>query len=199
MPTHAALWESATETQHSLLARLAVVHMVHEAHGLDCGQRMVRQMSGQGDAVSAKYLQQIQDEEIGHVGAGLKWFKYICERGAAPLAEVEGEGDKTIGLFHTLVRKYFRGAVRGPFNHEMRARAGMSPEWYEPLSVKVGANAKQGGHGQGVGDAEKKGEEEGKKRLNVSEVMAARKKRKEQEAEKLQETGHVEEAKTIEG
>ena len=36
LPVHAGLWQSATETNASLLARLAVVHCVHEARGLVC-------------------------------------------------------------------------------------------------------------------------------------------------------------------
>jgi uncharacterized ferritin-like protein (DUF455 family) len=32
---HAGLWESALDTQDDLLARLAIIHLVHEARGLD--------------------------------------------------------------------------------------------------------------------------------------------------------------------
>lgn len=35
LPVHNGLWESATTTSHDLLSRLAIVHMVHEARGLD--------------------------------------------------------------------------------------------------------------------------------------------------------------------
>jgi uncharacterized ferritin-like protein (DUF455 family) len=43
-PVHEGLWESATETNGSLLARLAVVHMVHEARGLDVAPKRLAQV-----------------------------------------------------------------------------------------------------------------------------------------------------------
>jgi uncharacterized ferritin-like protein (DUF455 family) len=36
-PGHEALWDSATATAHSLPARLAIEHAVHEARGCVCG------------------------------------------------------------------------------------------------------------------------------------------------------------------
>jgi uncharacterized ferritin-like protein (DUF455 family) len=35
LPGHDGLWDSAKETSHDILARLALVHLVHEARGLD--------------------------------------------------------------------------------------------------------------------------------------------------------------------
>jgi uncharacterized ferritin-like protein (DUF455 family) len=35
LPVHTSLWQSATDTADSLLARLAIIHLVHEARGLD--------------------------------------------------------------------------------------------------------------------------------------------------------------------
>jgi len=35
LTVHAGLWDSARETFDSLLARLAIIHLVHEARGLD--------------------------------------------------------------------------------------------------------------------------------------------------------------------
>jgi uncharacterized ferritin-like protein (DUF455 family) len=35
LPIHSSLWQSALETSDSLLARLAIIHLVHEARGLD--------------------------------------------------------------------------------------------------------------------------------------------------------------------
>ncbi len=32
---HAGLWESAQQTAHSLSSRLCIIHLVHEARGLD--------------------------------------------------------------------------------------------------------------------------------------------------------------------
>lgn len=35
LPIHSALWDSAKATADSLIARLAIIHLVHEARGLD--------------------------------------------------------------------------------------------------------------------------------------------------------------------
>lgn len=35
LPVHHGLWESARETAHSLVSRLCIIHLVHEARGLD--------------------------------------------------------------------------------------------------------------------------------------------------------------------
>ena len=55
LPVHDGLWESALSTKDDLLARLAVVHCVHEAHGLDCGPRLLNTLrtSPRGEAGSA--------------------------------------------------------------------------------------------------------------------------------------------------
>lgn len=127
LPTHNSLWESADTTKHSILARLAIVHMVHEAHGLDCGDRLVNQLIGAKDPVSASLLRSIQVEEIRHVRAGVRWFKYVCERA----------GIEPIARFHEVVRSNFRGALRPPFAVKERAEAGMTEEWYLPLAVKI--------------------------------------------------------------
>lgn len=44
LPVHNGLWQSAEETAHSLLARCAVVHAVHEARGLDQAPKMLQQL-----------------------------------------------------------------------------------------------------------------------------------------------------------
>ena len=36
--------------------------------------------------------------------------------------------------FHDVVREYFRGALKPPFNDDARARAGLTPAWYLPLA-----------------------------------------------------------------
>jgi uncharacterized ferritin-like protein (DUF455 family) len=35
LPIHSSLWQSASGTADYLLARLAIIHLVHEARGLD--------------------------------------------------------------------------------------------------------------------------------------------------------------------
>jgi uncharacterized ferritin-like protein (DUF455 family) len=53
------LWESAQKTAHSLPARLAVEHCVHEARGLDVLPSTVQKFRGNGDAESAALLEDV--------------------------------------------------------------------------------------------------------------------------------------------
>ena len=80
LPVHNGLWESATETKHSLLARLAIVHMVHEARGLDVHPQTRLRFLNQKDDESVKLLDILYADEITHVAAGIKWFQYICDK-----------------------------------------------------------------------------------------------------------------------
>ncbi|MFT7254838.1 MAG: uncharacterized ferritin-like protein (DUF455 family), partial [Paracoccaceae bacterium] len=36
--------------------------------------------------------------------------------------------------FHSLVQRYFHGALKPPFNEEKRAEAGIPPDFYWPLA-----------------------------------------------------------------
>lgn len=124
LPAHDGLWQAAEETQHDLLARLAVVPMVLEARGLDVTPAMIERLTGAGDLASAAVLDTIYTEEQGHVGAGAKWFRHVCATRAL-------EPEPT---FHELVRRHFRGALKPPFNAEARRIAGLEPGFYEPLA-----------------------------------------------------------------
>lgn len=51
---------------------------------------------------------------------------------------VNGESiSEVVAAFHSVVRKYFRGPLKPPFNDVARAAAGFGPEWYLPLASKV--------------------------------------------------------------
>lgn len=123
LPVHNGLWQSASDTAHDLLGRLAIVHMVHEARGLDVHPQTLQRFLAQGDESSAQVLEVIYTDEITHVAAGLKWFTYICNL----------EQRDCLSTFHEMVPLYFRGYLKPPFNMEGRKSAGMSEEWYLPL------------------------------------------------------------------
>lgn len=123
LPVHNGLWQSASDTAHDLLGRLAIVHMVHEARGLDVHPQTLQRFLAQGDESSAQVLEVIYTDEITHVAAGLKWFTYICNL----------EQRDCLSTFHEMVPLYFRGYLKPPFNTEGRKSAGMSEEWYLPL------------------------------------------------------------------
>ncbi|KAB5525897.1 hypothetical protein PHYPO_G00145520 [Pangasianodon hypophthalmus] len=123
LPVHNGLWQSAAETSHDLLARLAIVHMVHEARGLDVHPQTLSRFAAQGDTSSVKILEVIYADEITHVAAGLRWFTYICSK----------EERDCLATFHDLVKLHFKGYLKPPFNIEGRKTAGMTEEWYVPL------------------------------------------------------------------
>lgn len=56
LPIHKGLWESATITKHDLLVRLAIVHMVHEARGLDVNPNTISRFQKAGDLESVRIL-----------------------------------------------------------------------------------------------------------------------------------------------
>ncbi|KAJ1376923.1 hypothetical protein SESBI_49435 [Sesbania bispinosa] len=149
LPAHDGLWDSATATSKDLLSRLAVEHCVHEARGLDVLPTTILRFRNGGDNTTADLLESVvYPEEVTHCAAGVKWFKYLCQRSRNPTSDkkeqeiyaVESgtttEGNEVIQKFHAIVRAYFRGPLKPPFNEAARKAAGFGPEWYEPLAVK---------------------------------------------------------------
>ena len=128
-PAHDGLWDSASETAHSLLARLAIVHMVHEARGLDVYTMSRNRLIKANDTSSCEILEKNHVEEITHVGAAVRWFKYLCDR--------ENIEVDPVSRFHEIVRTYFRGTLKAPFNKESRDKAQLFEEWYMPLTMRV--------------------------------------------------------------
>ena len=124
LPAHDGLWEAAAATAGDLLARLAVVPLVLEARGLDVTPAMIARLERAGDRESAAILKIIYLDEIGHVAAGRRWFEHFCA--AAGLAAAP--------TYQRLVRHYFRGALKPPFNTDARDAAGLPAPFYEPLA-----------------------------------------------------------------
>ncbi len=124
LPAHAGMWRAAEDTKGDLLGRLAVVPMVLEARGLDVTPGMIEIFRRAGDTGAVDALETIYVEEVGHVAYGSKWFHFLCGRDDLDPKPV----------FHELVRKYFHGALRPPFNEEKRAEAGIPPDFYWPLT-----------------------------------------------------------------
>ena len=124
LPAHAGMWRAAADTAGDLLGRLAVVPMVLEARGLDVTPGMIETFRKAGATQALAALEVIYAEEVSHVAYGSKWFNWLCGRA--------GEDPKEV--FHALVRRYFHGALKPPFNEEKRADAGLPPDFYWPLA-----------------------------------------------------------------
>jgi len=129
LPAHAGMWRAAEDTVDDLMGRLAVVPMVLEARGLDVSPAMIELFRKTGDAQALAVLEVIYAEEVAHVAFGSKWFNWLCGR----------DGLDPKDAFHRLVRQYFHGTLKPPFNLEKRAEAGLPPDFYWPLSEPGGS------------------------------------------------------------
>ena len=124
LPAHEGLWEAAEKTSGDLLARLAIVPMVLEARGLDVTPSMIDKLRAAEDEASARVLEVIYRDEIGHVAIGRRWFGWICQnRGLDPVA-----------TWQELVKTHFKGGLKPPFNEDGRAAADFPPEFYLPIA-----------------------------------------------------------------
>lgn len=124
LPAHAGLWEAAEATADDALARLAIVPMVLEARGLDVTPATIARLRAAGDEASARILARIYDDEIRHVGAGTRWFGWVCDERGFPAAQT----------WQKLVKERFRGALKAPFNDSARLNAGLTQEYYAVIA-----------------------------------------------------------------
>jgi uncharacterized ferritin-like protein (DUF455 family) len=124
LPAHDGLWEAADNTAHDVLARLAVVPLVLEARGLDVTPAMIENLRRADDPKSVAVLERIYTCEIGHVAIGRRWFEWVAKQRALD----------PVTTWHELVRKYFKGSLKPPFNRAARDEAGLTTAYYEPLA-----------------------------------------------------------------
>ncbi|APG61771.1 rhamnosyltransferase [Sphingorhabdus lutea] len=127
-PAHGSLWDAAYRTRHDVAARLAVVPMVLEARGLDVTPATVKRFEQNGDVKTAKILNRIYHDEIRHVGAGAKWFAFTANLHFNQCGESHDE------YWKRLVKTYFKGGLKPPFNDSARQKAGLSRECYHALA-----------------------------------------------------------------
>ena len=115
---HNGLWEMAEKTAHDGLARMALVPRVLEARGLDVTPGMIERLRALGDLRTVEILETIQREEVAHVAAGSRWYRWHCQRaGVEPRAR-----------FRELLVEYASGYLRGPFNIQARLLAGFDED-----------------------------------------------------------------------
>lgn len=115
-PAHRGLWDMAQRTAGDVLARLALVPRVLEARGLDVTPGIMERLRRAGDDRTADLLVIILRDEIGHVAAGSRWFRYLCaERGLEPEA-----------AYFELLERFLRGELRCPLHLSARREAGFS-------------------------------------------------------------------------
>jgi len=86
-----------------------------EARGLDGTAGRGERFARVGDRQTVDILAVILRDEVGHVAAGSRWFRYFCaRRGLEPEAH-----------YFALLEKY-SGTVKRPLHRAARRRAGFS-------------------------------------------------------------------------
>lgn len=126
-PAHAGLWEMAMKTADDPLARMALVPRLLEARGLDATPPIQRRLEQVGDEASARVLDIILRDEIGHVGLGDHWFRYLC---SAQNREPES-------TYRDLLRHFKAPRPISPMNEAARLQAGFSRAELAALTEKV--------------------------------------------------------------
>jgi uncharacterized ferritin-like protein (DUF455 family) len=115
-PAHNGLWELAVKTAADPLLRMALVPRVMEARGLDVTPGMMDRFKAAGDDATAAILAVILRDEIGHVEAGSRWFRYLCEeRGLDPET-----------TYFALLAEHLGSNIRCPLHRSARIQAGFS-------------------------------------------------------------------------
>jgi uncharacterized ferritin-like protein (DUF455 family) len=125
---HNGLWEMACKTAHDMMVRMALVPRVLEARGLDVTPGMMARLRGAGDVRTVSILEIILRDEIGHVAAGTRWFRYACEQRAL-------EPEQT---FSELLAQHLTGRIKGPFHEQARSQAGFSASELDALKKEAG-------------------------------------------------------------
>lgn len=115
-PAHNGLWETAQLTADDVLLRMGLVPRILEARGLDVNPGIMEKLREIGDEESQPILEIILRDEVGHVKAGTRWFRYLCEQRQLDAEET----------FETMVREHLSHTIRGPFYEPGRKEAGFS-------------------------------------------------------------------------
>lgn len=98
--------------------------MVLEARGLDVTPATIERFAAAGDAATARILDRILRDEIRHVAFGARWFENACKK-----LNLTPESH-----WRALVTRYFKGALKPPFNDSAREAAGLTRDFYAAIA-----------------------------------------------------------------
>jgi uncharacterized ferritin-like protein (DUF455 family) len=123
-PAHNTLWDMAERTKDDILARIGIVPRTMEARGLDASPGVKNKLVSVGDHRAGEILDIILEEEIGHVAAGNRWYRYLCEQ----------RGLEPVRTYAELIAQYDAPKLRPPFNMAARRLAGFEEAELAALS-----------------------------------------------------------------
>ena len=124
-PAHNSLWEMAERTRGDLVARIGLVPRTMEARGLDASPGVKNKLISAGDHAAGRIMDIILEEEIGHVAAGNRWYRYVCEK----------KGLDPVSTYRQLIQQYDAPKLKSPYNLEARRLAGFEEEELRYLAV----------------------------------------------------------------
>ena len=108
------------------MARLAIAPLVFEARGLNVPPTVIDRLKLVGDEEAANALCIVMSNEITHVSLGKSWFECMCDIDRL----------NPISTWHSLVKRYFHGDLKPPFNIAARNAARFSAAFYGPLATR---------------------------------------------------------------
>ncbi len=118
-PINCGLW-AAVSPSDSLLDRILIVHRYLEGSGLDAGDTLIKRLAGVDASPVQKAVQIINDEEVGHVLFGSRWYEKLClENKLSPADDFIIRMDRLRGILPKRV---------GKVNHELRKKAGFTSQ-----------------------------------------------------------------------
>jgi uncharacterized ferritin-like protein (DUF455 family) len=117
-PAHNSLWEMAERTRADIVARIGLVPRTMEARGLDASPGVKNKLISAGDHAAGRIMDIILKEEIGHVAAGNRWYRYVCET----------KGLDPISTYRQLIQQYDAPKLKSPYNLQARRLAGFEKE-----------------------------------------------------------------------
>ena len=107
------------------MARLAIAPLVFEARGLNVPPAMIDRFKLVGDEEAANALCIVMSNEIAHVSLGKRWFECMCGIDRLNL----------VSTWHSLVKRYFHGDLKPPFNIAAHNATHFSAAFYGPLAT----------------------------------------------------------------
>lgn len=127
-PVHLGLWACVLPGE-DLIDRILIVHRYLEGSGLDAGGNLNKRLKGVPPEHTHQIVNQITEEEVGHVKFGSDWYRRLClERGLDPDQDFPQRFNRIEAQVPKRIDK---------LNRELRRRAGFTDLEMDFLDQKI--------------------------------------------------------------